>query len=287
MAIDEKKLAVDRIRECIGIAARFYRCDFPNIETKFDLTGRVGGYFCVRQIPGSDELQLYFRLNKDLLTMNFEEFHKQIIPHEVSHYITRKRWGMKVKPHGSEWRSVMTDCFGLVPDRCHQMDTSLSSQRPYIYRCSCQEFQLSKRMHNSIRRGRTRSCRTCHKKLLFVREDSIQKQVSVIDSLFISTAGGALLPAHIQSIQSVVAAHQVDRIITDSLTRRASDLRALAKALNVPMERVSIHPNDDTLPGRVSHAILFFEQNTGRQERVARAFESRGVKLRRLKSEAA
>ncbi|MCQ3823129.1 SprT-like domain-containing protein, partial [Streptococcus agalactiae] len=77
---------------------------------------------------GSDELQLYFRLNKDLLTMNFEEFHKQIIPHEVSHYITRKRWGLKVKPHGSEWRSVMTDCFGLVPDRCHQMDTSLSSQ---------------------------------------------------------------------------------------------------------------------------------------------------------------
>ena len=114
---DILKRAEEAVRQAEAKARRYYDLRLPEATIDFSLRGRCAGQ---ARVDGKGETQL--RLNYQLLAENLEVFVKQTIPHEVAHLVVnwhRRKKRRRPRPHGPEWQRVMTDCFGLAPDRCH------------------------------------------------------------------------------------------------------------------------------------------------------------------------
>jgi SprT protein len=188
---------------------------------------------------------------------------------------------MGIQPHGVEWKSVMIEVFKLAPDRCHSMDTSNASKRHFIYTCGCREHPLTKTKHNKILRGYGYRCRACSKPLIFKKEVT-PVDANVIPKLFVSTADAPLSEAHIRQIEAMIIDHAVLALVADPLMTSDSKLQKLGRILKVAADAVVRHPNPGTLPGGVTHAIIFGDQQIERQQRVAKAFEQRGVIVRKV-----
>ncbi|WP_282366469.1 SprT-like domain-containing protein [Pseudomonas sp. PS02290] len=284
LPVDEFKGIKERVTECLHLASAHFGETFPEIPIKFDLTGTVGAQYCYRRCRTTGKETRYFRFNRVLVRENLKEYLDQICPHEVAHYIARSKWGRGIKPHGVEWKSVMIDAFKLAPDRCHTMDTSSVEKLPFVYRCGCKEHRLSKRKHHRIVRGSIYKCNSCRKAISFLREeDVIIKEVNVIPKLFVSTGSAPLSEAHIRQIAGMIVEHQVLTLVADPLMKADAKLGALGKTLRVSASAVIRHQNPSTLPGGVTHAIIFGDNQLERQQRVAKAFEQRGVIVRKVK----
>ena len=157
----EYNVMVDKIRQ------RFNECyetvkprhNLPKIPIKFNLKGTCGGQFQI------ENQECCFRINAGLAMRNIEEYLKQIIPHEFCHYMNRKS---TQRSHGRNWQYYMINYFGLMPDRCHKMDTSETRQRRkrFTYICECNEFELGPIRHRKIQlENATYRCRTCRSPL--------------------------------------------------------------------------------------------------------------------------
>jgi len=70
--------------------------------------------------------------------------------------------------HGQTWRQCMLRC-GVYPRRCHTVDTTGLKIR-WLYACDCGKHELSTRLHNSIKQGRSRHCKKCKGNLTFIRK---------------------------------------------------------------------------------------------------------------------
>jgi len=61
--------------------------------------------------------------------------------------------------------------FGLTPDVTHDYDVSNSTvrtlPREFVYTCGCQDFFLTKILHNKIQSGRNRVCPKCKGRLVY------------------------------------------------------------------------------------------------------------------------
>jgi len=155
------RLAEDRARACYGIK-------LPAATIDFSLRGRCAGQACVER-SGATGL----RINLLLLPENRDDFLSNTIPHEVAHLVVN--WQLRKKrhrarPHGPEWQSVMKNCFGLEPRRCHSYPTTPARvvPRPFLYSCSCREHLLTSLMHNRISRSYQALCKACRTPLTFV-----------------------------------------------------------------------------------------------------------------------
>jgi SprT protein len=283
--VDEFKAIKMRVTECLHLASAHFGKTFPEIPVKFDLAGTVGGYFCVHTCRTTGKVSQYFRFNRVLARENLNEYLEQICPHEVAHYIALSQWGRDIRPHGVEWKSVMVDVFNLAPDRCHAMNTAGVENLPFVYRCDCREHRVSKRRHNKMLRGGIYKCNTCRKSIAFVREDTaIEKNLNVIPKLFVSTADAPLSEAHIRQIAGMIIDSQVLALVADPLMTSDAKLQQLGKTLKVSVASVVRHPNPGTLPGGVTHAIIFGDRQIERQQRVAKALEQRGVIVRKVRA---
>lgn len=165
-------LATTTVREAEERARRAYRIDLPHAELDFSLRGR-----CAGQARVAANGQTSIRLNRSLLQDNLDDFLAQTIPHEVAHLVVNwqaRRHRQRPRPHGVEWQSVMRDCFGLSPERCHSYRTTAARVVPrnYLYRCECRDHHLTRIMHNKIQRRARALCKTCMSPLTFlVKED--------------------------------------------------------------------------------------------------------------------
>jgi SprT protein len=110
------------------------------------------------------------------------------------------------------------------------------------------------------------------------------KNISVIPKLFVSTADAPLSDVHIRQIAGMITEHLVLALVADPLMISNSKLQLLGKALKVSPSAVVRHPNPGTLPGGVTHAIIFGDRQIERQQRVAKAFEQRGVIVRKVRA---
>lgn len=120
----------NRVEECFVKAERFYGEKIPRAEIKFDLTGTKGGT--------SHYAKKLLRFNRKLAVENEQEYMESVIPHEVSHHVTRWRHGYNgIKSHGNEWKHSMIKIFGISPKRTHAMDVSSVRRKTREYQWSC------------------------------------------------------------------------------------------------------------------------------------------------------
>ena len=164
-----KALIENRYNECYEIAKQA-GYDLPKIDIEWNLKGTVAGMFCVRFA------RKYFSVNLELAKNNLEDYLKQTVPHEFSHYIVNavaaKNIYEKPKAHGQQWKNTMVRVFGLDPLRCHSYDTSQLTgrhEKPYIYKCLCQEHHMTKLLHRRMVAGQKRMCVCCKTTIYFDR----------------------------------------------------------------------------------------------------------------------
>lgn len=137
----------------LTLAASYFKREFDQPNITLDQRGKCAGTARLRD--------WHIRLNPILLQDNPAEFEREVIPHEIAHLVVYAIWG-RVKPHGAEWQKVMRDVFHIAPRTTHKMDVTKVQGAIFIYRCDCQQHQLSVRRHRAILRGdRQYRCRRC------------------------------------------------------------------------------------------------------------------------------
>ena len=136
-----------------------YRAAFPDPEIRFDLRGQAAGQF-----RWPDRGRPVLRFNIELARRHTDDFLATTVTHEVAHLITTACHG-RTRPHGAEWRAVMSFLGVSEPRRCHNYAVDISAarrQRRWTYSCDCRQHQISTTRHNRIRTGTTRyHCRIC------------------------------------------------------------------------------------------------------------------------------
>ncbi|MEW8026914.1 MAG: SprT-like domain-containing protein [Candidatus Thiodiazotropha sp.] len=148
--------------ELLQIGCERFNLSIEYPEIRFDLNGKTAGMVLFPATGGC-----IIRYNLPLLAKYGEEFINATVPHEVSHLIARAVYGSRIKPHGIEWKRIMT-IFHASPERCHKFDTEQAGGRKlryFEYRCDCRDHRLSAIRHNRVIQGTVYLCRHCGSRL--------------------------------------------------------------------------------------------------------------------------
>lgn len=149
---------LDKTRTLIASAENHFNIRLNPPEIRFDLRGKAAGMVVFKPLR-----KPLIRYNAVMLSENGQDFLHQTVPHEVAHLVARVLHGVKIRPHGREWQSIMSK-FGAKPIRCHNFSTQgipTRRMRYFPYRCSCRNHQLSAIRHRRTLSGVTYLCRTC------------------------------------------------------------------------------------------------------------------------------
>jgi len=147
-------------------ANQHLQLNLSNIPIDFDLKGRTSGMFVVAR----DLIRI--RYNQIIFSKYFEDALINTVAHEVAHYVVHSIWGInKVKPHGKEWKQVMT-IFEVKPEVTSSYDVTdlpLHRQKQFQYTCGCMFHQLSTTRHNKVQNKKAvYKCRKCSQSLCVV-----------------------------------------------------------------------------------------------------------------------
>ncbi len=167
-----QSLVLNAVENCLDIGSEYYKQRFFYDELRFDLRGRSAGQFVVSQ-PQLCLVRQRLRFNFSMLSEYRQRFIDEVVPHECAHLLVYQLYGTRLKdkrvlPHGPQWKSVMSDVFGLEPKTRHGFEVQQKARRCFNYRCGCQMkiHQLSIIRHNKIIRGKAQYiCRECNTQL--------------------------------------------------------------------------------------------------------------------------
>ncbi|WP_040975761.1 SprT family zinc-dependent metalloprotease [Necropsobacter massiliensis] len=153
-----------KLHACLQLAEQHFERAFPPPTVNYRLRGVKAGV----AYPAQNEI----RLNRTLLLENPQAFIAQVVPHELAHLIVYQVFG-RVKPHGTQWRALMTELFQLPAETCHRFNVANVQGKTFIYQCACRQHQLSVRRHNKIqRKSAVYFCRKCHQPLSLVNPNN-------------------------------------------------------------------------------------------------------------------
>jgi SprT protein len=98
-------------------------------KVTYNLRGKCAGV--------SYDAMCWIDFNLFLFRENFDEFIKQVVPHELCH-VWQEQLKLKGRPHGKEWKGLMAR-MGLVAERTHNfcVEFSLSRTGLFRHRCGC------------------------------------------------------------------------------------------------------------------------------------------------------
>lgn len=133
-----------KIESCIYMAEIKLGITQPMPSVNFDLKGTTGGT--------ANVFTNTISVNRILFLENVNEYIEKIIPHEVSHLVAFKKFGMNIRAHGKEFKYVMR-MLGVTPFRCHTLNAQNARVRKvkrYAYECvHCQtNLLLTSHQHN-------------------------------------------------------------------------------------------------------------------------------------------
>ncbi|WP_071814641.1 SprT family zinc-dependent metalloprotease [Alteromonas sp. V450] len=148
---EQRRLITDAVFNCYERAELILNKTFARPSLTFRRSGRNAGTAFLQQ----NRINFHPLLYRD----NETQFLSDVVPHEVSHLVVWQLYG-KVKPHGKEWQSIMTNVFDCVPSVTHGFTTSTST-KTFLYQCDCNQFNLTTRRHNRIVKGASYYCRSC------------------------------------------------------------------------------------------------------------------------------
>ncbi|WP_348761191.1 SprT-like domain-containing protein [uncultured Salinisphaera sp.] len=150
---------ISRAREITGASAR----RLPVPEVRFDLRGRSAG----QAVYAKRSRRCHIRINTELLAAYPSDMLAVTVPHEVAHVAIYRLYGMRAKPHGAEWKSLMA-AFGVDASACHNMTTTPTRRLArFRYRCGCAEpAWLTSIRHKRVLAGTRYCCRRCHQTLV-------------------------------------------------------------------------------------------------------------------------
>lgn len=155
---------IEQARQLTGTSPR--RLPLPAVD--FDLRGRAAGQAVLaRRRRDGDRI----RFNATLLASHPREMLAETVPHEVAHVAVHRIHGRRVRPHGAEWKALMT-AFGVKPEPCHRLPAEPARRlRRFRYACRCDEpVWLTTIRHNRARRGTGYFCRRCGESLAYAPE---------------------------------------------------------------------------------------------------------------------
>ena len=141
-----------KVAECIAKAEAKFGIKMPNVQIRFDLTGRAAG------IAGYYGFQYYLRFNINHIKLGgktFEHLLNDTVPHEVAHTVCQAfpKFG---RNHDAGWKRVCI-ALGGNGSRCYgenDAPEAVAAQRPYVYITTTgHEVRVTKIVHSKIQRG--------------------------------------------------------------------------------------------------------------------------------------
>ncbi|WP_392561552.1 SprT family zinc-dependent metalloprotease [Orbus sturtevantii] len=146
--------AITSLRHYLSIANQYFNMVFDEPELIYRKKGSIAGCALLQTWQ--------IQLNINMLLENDTQFIAEVIPHELAHLITYKKFG-RVKPHGKEWQAIMENVFQLDAKRTHNFALPESSlQNRHHYHCDCQTHLLTNIRHQKIQSKRTQyHCKNC------------------------------------------------------------------------------------------------------------------------------
>ncbi len=139
------------------------------IYLKYDLKGVCTIGQC-RKIQSS----VYtIRLHEYLLNKYRSLYLNDVLTHELAHAIQMEHYKYKTKPHGKEWKHIMSLLENTTYNAKLRPTYELHNikQNFFSYTCKCEHHhKLSKIRHNKILKGKEYICKKC-KTLLFKLQD--------------------------------------------------------------------------------------------------------------------
>jgi SprT protein len=156
-------LLEQKVKSCLRVAESYYQRPFDYQAIHINIRGRAAGQIRYEHSPLKNSLPL-LRFNPYFLGRYQEVFIDEVVPHECAHLVAYAVYGMKIKPHGVEWKSIMKELYGCKPIVTHRYDMPKKALNTFEYRCACSDIkhQLSVIRHNKITRQTARYlCRSC------------------------------------------------------------------------------------------------------------------------------
>lgn len=151
-----------RVEHCYQLAEHYFQRPFARPEVSLKLRGQRAGVAHLQQNK--------LRFNHALYQQNQAHFLQHTVAHEVAHLVAYSLFGLAIKPHGTEWQSIMQKVYQLPATRCHQYVIKSKQKTYYIYQCPCaKKFNLSARRHHLVQKGYQYLCKSCRGVLSFTQ----------------------------------------------------------------------------------------------------------------------
>jgi len=152
-----------KVKHCLLLAEKQYQRKFNYQVIKIDIRGRAAGQIRYEYSRKAISLPV-LRFNPYLLSQYKDVFIEQVVPHECAHLVAYQIYGMKIKPHGLEWKTQMSALYGLLPKVTHTFEVPKRVRKTFAYLCACEDVthRLTAIRHNKIRRETARYlCKGC------------------------------------------------------------------------------------------------------------------------------
>ncbi len=133
------------------------------VNLKIDLTYDLKGSCTIgqcRKTPNGYTI----RLHEELLYKYGFIYLNDVLNHEFAHAIQMEIYKYKTKPHGKEWKNILSKLENTQynPKLRPKYEIIKKSKSTYNYKCNCNQIhKLSKTRHNRIQKGTKYICKKC------------------------------------------------------------------------------------------------------------------------------
>lgn len=110
--------------------------------------------------------------NLPMFRENYDSMIHETVAHELAHLVVHHRWKKagrytkRPRPHGSEWKYIMSNWFGVDPQTTHDYCTkSTNARRQKRWQAPCENcgfiYEVSTTIQMRMAMGQQRSCTKC------------------------------------------------------------------------------------------------------------------------------